>query len=175
MSKKNKSKILKTGIKKPRFVRVSLYSTNGKLDEKWRVPGIHSHFRRKTEFPHKRPNIGYKQPENLRGMHPSGLKPVWINNLKELENVDPKTQGIYVASTVGARLKTKIVEDAKKKGIKIFNPKINRKIKIKKVKKPLELESKKKGKKTEEKKQEAEKVEEKKVEKPETKEKFAKK
>ncbi|PIV13815.1 MAG: hypothetical protein COS45_00895 [Candidatus Huberarchaeum crystalense] len=142
MSLRNKAKILKTGIRKPRFMRVGISSSHGRLDEKWRLPGIHSHFRRKTEFPHNRPNIGYKQPENLRGLHPSGLRPIWIHNLKELEKVDPKTQGIYVAAQIGAKLKTKIVEDAKKKKIKIFNPKINRKIKIKKVKKEIKVDKK---------------------------------
>ena len=65
--------------------------------------------------------IGYRSPVLVRGLHPSGLEDVLIHNIKELEALNPETQGARVASTVGKRKRVEIVKKAKELGIKIFN------------------------------------------------------
>ncbi len=65
--------------------------------------------------------IGYGSPEEIRYLHPSGLRPVIISNAKELELLDPKKHIIYVASAVGLRKRIEIVRVAQEKGFRIAN------------------------------------------------------
>ena len=44
-----------------------------------------------------------------------------IKNLKEVDNVDPKTQAIRIASTIGDKKREMIVTKADELGIRIFN------------------------------------------------------
>ena len=52
---------------------------------------------------------------------PSGFEEVRINTPKEVENVDPKTQAIRIARTVGDKKREVIVEKADELGIRVFN------------------------------------------------------
>ena len=44
-----------------------------------------------------------------------------VNNLKEVNNVDPKTQAVRIASTVGDKKREMIVTKADELGIRVFN------------------------------------------------------
>jgi large subunit ribosomal protein L32e len=66
-------------------------------------------------------SIGYRSPRATRGLHPSGYREVLVFNVEELKNVDPKTQAIRIAHTVGRRKRVKILAEAKKKSIIILN------------------------------------------------------
>ena len=44
-----------------------------------------------------------------------------VNNLKEVDNVDPKTQAIRIASTVGDKKRELIVTKADELGMSIYN------------------------------------------------------
>jgi large subunit ribosomal protein L32e len=64
---------------------------------------------------------GFRGIASVRGLHPSGFEEVRINNLKEIDNVDPKTQAIRIASTVGDKKRETIVNKADELGIRVFN------------------------------------------------------
>jgi large subunit ribosomal protein L32e len=64
---------------------------------------------------------GFRGPASVRGLHPSGFEEVLVNNLKEVDNVDAKTQAIRIASTVGDKKREMIVTKADELGIRVFN------------------------------------------------------
>ena len=66
--------------------------------------------------------VGYGSPRELRDLHPSGLTPVRVFNVNDLEALDPKKHIIIIASSVGLRKKLEIVKAAEAKGFRIANP-----------------------------------------------------
>jgi large subunit ribosomal protein L32e len=67
------------------------------------------------------PKIGYRNPECIRGMHPSGLKEMLISTDKQL-NESVKEVLIRIAANVGMKKRRVIEEKAKKYGLDIINP-----------------------------------------------------
>ena len=65
--------------------------------------------------------VGYGTPKEIRGLHPSGLEPVRVHNVKELEGLDPSKHLVVIASTVGLRKKLQIVEAARARGFRVAN------------------------------------------------------
>ena len=111
--------------RKPKFLRQE-FGKLKRLKEKWRRPrGIDSKKRVGKRGKGKLPKIGYKKPENLRHLHPSGYRPILIHNVKELENLDPKKEAIVIASAVGRRKRNDIIRIANEKKIAILNPKLS--------------------------------------------------
>jgi len=66
--------------------------------------------------------VGYRTPKDIRGLHPSGLEPVRIASVKELEKLNPKKHIVVIASQVGLRKKLEIIRVAKEKGFRVANP-----------------------------------------------------
>ena len=90
--------------------------------ESWRKPkGIDSKMRLQLKGYPPIVKIGYSSPKDIRGLHPSGLKPVIVKSLRDLETVSPERDIVYIASSVGLRLKSKIIEAARERGIRIVN------------------------------------------------------
>ncbi len=109
--------------KKPDFRRQEVWRYK-RLKESWRRPrGIDSKMRMKVKGWPKSVEIGYRGPREARGLHPSGYAEVLVHNVDEVDEVDPKTQAIRIAHTVGARKQVEISARASKKGIRILNPK----------------------------------------------------
>jgi large subunit ribosomal protein L32e len=107
--------------KKPAFVRQESWRYN-RLKENWRRPkGIDNKMRRKIKGWPSTVNIGYRGPKAARGLHPSGYEEVLIHNVEELKNVDPKSQAVRIAHTVGGRIKAQILAEARKKKIIVLN------------------------------------------------------
>ncbi len=99
--------------KKPKF----------KNDPKWRKPkGSDNKMRLKRKGYPPIVEVGYRSPRLVRGLHPSGLKPVVVHNPDELDRLDPETMIIYIGRTVGLRKKIEIMKKAIEKGFKIANP-----------------------------------------------------
>ncbi|MEC9333346.1 MAG: 50S ribosomal protein L32e, partial [Candidatus Thermoplasmatota archaeon] len=83
--------------------------------------GIHSKMRRHFKYRIPVAQVGFGGPASVRGLHPSGFEEVRVNNLKEIDNVDPKTQAIRIASTVGDKKREIIVSKADEVGIRVLN------------------------------------------------------
>ena len=72
-------------------------------------------------------NIGYSSPKHVKGLHPSGLKPNVVYNVMDLKNLKSKVDIVIIAGSVGTKKKKEIVDDAKKRKLKIANPNIKQK------------------------------------------------
>ncbi|MCS7116467.1 MAG: 50S ribosomal protein L32e [Nitrososphaerales archaeon] len=112
--------------KKPEFVRQESWRYK-RIKESWRRPkGIDNKMRKKVKGWPKIVRIGYRGPVEARGLHPSGLRDVLVHNPKELENLNPETDGARIASSVGLKKRIQIIQRAKELGIRVFNPHIEK-------------------------------------------------
>lgn len=110
--------------KKPKFVRHESWRYR-RLKENWRKPrGLDNKMRRKIKGWPASVNSGYRGPKASRGIHPSGYREVLVYNVKELKEIDAKTQAVRIAHTVGKRERAKILAEARKKKITILNVKV---------------------------------------------------
>ena len=107
---------------KPKFRRQESWRYK-RVKERWRrARGIDNKMRKRIKGWPKSPRVGYRGPKAARGLHPSGYVEVLVHNVDEVENVDPETQAIRIAHTVGARKRVEITARAQEKGIHILNP-----------------------------------------------------
>lgn len=108
---------------KPNFQRQESWRYH-RLKKSWRrARGIDSKMRKKVKGWPPSPTTGYRSPKKTRGLHPSGYKEVLVHNLDDVEEIDPETQAIRTAHTVGARKRIEILAKARELGIHILNPK----------------------------------------------------
>jgi large subunit ribosomal protein L32e len=68
------------------------------------------------------PNVGYRSPKSVRGLHPTGYEEVLVHNVNELKQVNPKKQVARIGSTVGILKRTMILNKADELNIHILNP-----------------------------------------------------
>jgi large subunit ribosomal protein L32e len=123
--------------KKPAFVRPESWRYV-RLKENWRRPkGLDHKIRKKFKGWPAAVSVGYGGPKIARGLHPSGYKEILVYNVEGLMEVDPKTQAIRIAHTVGRRKRVRIITEAKKKKIVILNLKEAREV-VEKEKKVTE-------------------------------------
>ena len=107
--------------KKPKFMK---QGTNylKRLKKRWRKPrGRDSKLRIREKSKGKLPNIGYRAPRSTRGLHPSGLREVYVQNIKDLEKIDPKIQAGRLSSTIGKKKKKEMAKIAKEMKIRLLN------------------------------------------------------
>ncbi|MBW3016551.1 hypothetical protein KY309_02985, partial [Candidatus Woesearchaeota archaeon] len=154
--------------RRPKFIQQDTQKRK-EIKKVWRKPkGMHSKIRLKIWGRPAAVNEGYRGPKITRGAHSTGLMPITIYNVKQLEGLDPKTQGV-ITGHIGDKKKIALINKCKEKGLTILNIK-NAEEKIKQItdKIAARKESKKEVKKTKEEKTKA-KAEPKKEE-PKTKE-----
>ncbi|MBW3013742.1 50S ribosomal protein L32e [Candidatus Woesearchaeota archaeon] len=159
----------KTKAKKPSFIYQDAHKKIA-LPKKWRRPrGLHSKIRLNKRGYRRKIQIGWKSPVLVRGLHPSGYAPVLISNVSDVALLDKNQHGIILSSTLGAKKKAQVIEEAGKKGITILNIKDPKKY-LEDQKKKFEDKKGQKKKKAEEKKAKKKKLEEKKKSKEKVKE-----
>ena len=96
-----------------------------RLGDKWRYPGgIQSKMRRHWGTHADVVSIGHRGPKIARGLHPSGFKEVVIHNAEGLDGVDPASEAIRIAGSVGRRKREAIQKVARKRGIRVLNWKV---------------------------------------------------
>jgi large subunit ribosomal protein L32e len=109
---------------KPSFQRIESWRYK-RVHGGWRAAkGIDSDTRQKKKSGVKSPNVGYRSPRKVRGLHPSGLEETHIMHIEELENLDPQVHGIVISTRLGIKKRLKLVEDIQAKGFKILNLRI---------------------------------------------------
>lgn len=107
---------------KPKFKRPESWRYI-RLKENWkRARGLDNKMRKRIKGWPKSPRVGYGGPKEARGLHPSGYVEVLVHNVDEVENVNPETEAVRIAHTVGARKRVEITTRSQEKGIHILNP-----------------------------------------------------
>ncbi len=95
-----------------------------RVKRRWRKQrGIDNKKRIKKSFMGAEPTIGYRNPEQIRGVRINGRKIILVNNIKELEAMADKGEDfdITIAKPVSARKRIAISELAQKKGLHVTN------------------------------------------------------
>ena len=107
--------------KKGKFKRQN-YGKKKRIPNRWRRPrGIDSGHRKDEKHKPAHPRSGYMTPKIVKGLHPTGYKPVRVFTPSELEGIDPRTEAVVVASSVGNRKRLEIQKRAQKMSIQILN------------------------------------------------------
>ena len=108
--------------KKPKFRRQESWRYK-RVKENWRRPrGIDSKMRKKVKGWPPSPEAGYRSPKEIRGLHPSGYEEIRIQTVDDLNRINPETQAIRIAHTVGAKKRVEISARAEERGIHVLNP-----------------------------------------------------
>jgi len=111
----------KMNRKRPEFHRQEWFRYI-RLGSSWRKPrGKHSKLREKKGYRHAIVESGYRGPRTARYLHPSGFREIYVNNIKDLEKINPKTEGARLSSHIGKRKRIEIQEKARSLGIRVFN------------------------------------------------------
>jgi|SRR5271157_13762 len=112
--------------KKPCFARQESWKYV-RLKENWRRPhGLDNKVRKRFKGWPARVSVGYRGPRGARKLHPSGFEEVRMYNTEGLKKIDPKTQVVRIAHTVGKRARAKILVEAREKGITVLNVKLTK-------------------------------------------------
>ena len=110
---------------RPDFIRPESWRYK-RLDTTWRKPkGVDNHQRKQKS--RGRPGlvkVGYGGPKDARGLHPSGYTDNLVYNVSDLENLNPKTDGIRLGHSVGTKKRKEIMTIAVEKKFKVFNARV---------------------------------------------------
>jgi large subunit ribosomal protein L32e len=92
-------------------------------DMAWRRPrGLQSKQRRHYGYRPKIVRVGYRSPAEVRGLVPSGFRPILVRTDRDLEGIDAKLEAAVIARTIGTRRRLVLEETARKLGIRVLNP-----------------------------------------------------
>ena len=109
-------------VGKPQFNRQD-YHIKKRTPKSWRRPrGGLSKQRRGVKGKGPKVEAGFRTPKAVRGRHPSGFEEVRVENTDDLEGVDGDREAVRIGSTVGARKRERIEEQAEEAGIRVLNP-----------------------------------------------------
>jgi large subunit ribosomal protein L32e len=107
--------------RKPEFIGQDSWKRK-EIRKRWQKPrGYHSKLRRRLRGYRKLVTAGYGSPNEVYGLHPSGLEIIRVSSEKDLKNINKETQGALVSGAVGMKKRMGIVKKAKEAGIKILN------------------------------------------------------
>jgi large subunit ribosomal protein L32e len=92
-------------------------------DMSWRRPrGLQSKQRRHYGYRPSIVSVGYRSPARVRGLVPSGFRPILVHTDRDLEKIDAKLEAVVIARTVGTRRRLVLEEAARKLGLRVLNP-----------------------------------------------------
>ena len=104
--------------KKPVFIMHEA-GQRKELPLKWRKPRGKSNKRRLNRKGHaKKPSLGFRSPEAVRGMHGTGTAAVLVHNSTFTATLP---EGIIIARRVGKKKRAAIISTAQAAGIRILN------------------------------------------------------
>src|SRR3989338_1712534 len=115
----------KVSDRRPDFIREESLRYD-RLAETWRKPkGIDNHQRKQKKGWPKLVRAGYGGPKIARGLHPSGYTDNLVYNVKDLEKLNPKTDGVRIGNSVGTKKRIQIIIKAKERKFKVFNARVS--------------------------------------------------
>jgi large subunit ribosomal protein L32e len=108
--------------RRPRFRRQQWYEYKRLANTGWRKPtGVDSAMRRHFGYEQSVVRIGFGGPKEVRGLHPSGFREVFVDQIGQLKTIDKKTQAARVSGNLGARKLRDIYVEADKLGVRVLN------------------------------------------------------
>jgi large subunit ribosomal protein L32e len=108
----------------PEFLREEWFRYK-RVGKNWRRPdGITSKMRKNLKYRPSRVRVGFRGPEEVRGLHSSGFEEVFVYNVDDLKEVNPKTQAARIGGTVGTRKRLEIVKKAEELEIRVLNMRV---------------------------------------------------
>ena len=117
----------KINKKRPSFRRVKSWRYK-RVKDSWRkARGIDSQTRKKTKSGVKSPNVGYRTPRKVRGLHPSGYEEVRVTTVQDLNNLNKNRHAIKISSKLGSKKRVVLIDYCQKRGFKILNLGISQK------------------------------------------------
>ncbi|WP_159899700.1 50S ribosomal protein L32e [Salinirussus salinus] len=109
-------------VSKPKFNRQDHHKKK-RVSTSWRRPrGQLSKQRRGIKGKGDTVQAGFRSPEAVRGLHPSGFEEVRVHNVDDLEGLDGDREAVRIASKVGGRKRERIEDEAEERGIRVLNP-----------------------------------------------------
>lgn len=146
--------------KKPVFIRQDAHK-KPKIGWKWRRPkGIHSKMRLRKKGYRRCVEIGWGTNKKIKNFDKSGLKIRLISSIKDLNDINPDTEGIIISKRIGLKKRIPLLKKTEEMKIRVLNVKD-----VAKYLKEVEESIKKRKEKRKKIKKEKEKKKEKKVEK----------
>jgi len=92
-------------------------------DLSWRRPrGLQSKQRRHYGYRAQLVSIGYGSPAKVRGLAPSGYRPILVQTDQQIQDLDPKVEAAVISRRVGTRRRLGLEETARKAGVRVLNP-----------------------------------------------------
>jgi large subunit ribosomal protein L32e len=110
--------------RRPKFTRQASYRywRIGR-DEAWRSPrGLQSKQRRHYGYRSAVVRIGYRGPRIVRGLTPSGFRPILVHTSRDIDRIDPVREAAVIAHGVGTKKRLVLEEAARKRGVHLLNP-----------------------------------------------------
>ena len=111
---------------RPKFIRAESWRYD-RIKPNWRKPkGVDNHQRKQKS--RGRPGlvkVGYGTPNIAKGLHPSGYTDNLIQNINDLENLNPKQDGIRFGHSVGAKKRNELMKVILERKFKVFNARVS--------------------------------------------------
>jgi len=94
-----------------------------RVKDRWRKPrGTANKKRRKCRFAGALPKIGYRNPEEIRGLRYNGKAEVLVRNLNDLAMLKGRKDVVArIAASIGGKKRALIKSQAKELGIELVN------------------------------------------------------
>ena len=104
----------------PNFVRSDSHKKK-RIGKVWRKPkGLQSKMRLQKKGFRKIVKIGYRTPKELRHKHPSGMNNIFVENIKQLKELN-SDKDLITIKRIGIKKKIMIIKEAEKLKLKITN------------------------------------------------------